>query len=223
MTTAPRHERVVSTAPVPKAAFDVLPELADREPNFEPVPFEEAVADPSWHTDRQLALVATEPPGAPIDDGAFVVARQALVDYETADTRLVRAVYDASAPFEGRDMVLVGRFLGLRFRMGVRVGGVVDEVEVTDDGPIHRFAWNYRTLEGHLEQGQMDYELTKVAATGEVHFAIRAYSRMAPIANPVVRWGFRVFGRREQLRFYDRTIERMRAIVDRRAAPSRSR
>lgn len=35
-----------------------------------------------------------------------------------------------------------------------------------------------------------------------------------PIRNPIVRLGFRLFGRREQLRFLDVTCERMRRLTE---------
>jgi len=51
-----------------------------------------------------------------------------LRDYEFADPRIVRAVYHAGDPLEGRDMLLEVRFWGLRFRFGVRVSGIIDEL-----------------------------------------------------------------------------------------------
>jgi uncharacterized protein (UPF0548 family) len=122
----------------------------------------------------------------------------------------VRAVYDAAAPLEGRDMLLVGRFYGLRFPMGVRIGGVVDGSDELDGAPVHRFAWHYRTLDGHLERGQMDYEVVKYLEDGRVEFRMAAYSQRGPIRNPIVRAGFALFGRRTQLRFYARASQRMR-------------
>lgn len=208
---------IVSTAPTPPRAVDCLLGLAGREYNFTPIPFEDAVADPCWRTDRRFAELRSEPPGPPLPGGPFAVAREALIRYEAADPRIVRAVYDSAVPLEGRDMMLVGRFLMLRFFMGVRVGGVVDGPEETPAGLVHRFAWNYRTLEGHLEEGEMEYEITKVDATGEVAFRIRSYSRRGKIDNPILRWGFRVFGRHEQTRFYDRSVDRLRTIVEQRS------
>ena len=41
------------------------------------------------------------------------------------------------------------------------------------------FGWNYRTLEGHFEQGQMHYEIWKWLDTGDVDFRLHAYSRSA--------------------------------------------
>lgn len=206
---------IVTTAQVSDAAVRELPSLAGRDINFRPMSWDEAAAHPDWHVDQRRTTLPSEPPGPPRADGIFVVARDFLVDYRFADPAYVRAVYDAAAPLDGRDMLLVGRFLWLRFHMGVRVGGVVDEDTHCDGRPVHRFAWYYRTLEGHLERGQMDYELRKYLDTGEVELRIRAYSQRGDIRSPLVRLGFILFGRWKQLRFYDRVMSRMEGLVER--------
>ena len=83
---------------------------------------------------------------------------------------------------------------------------------------------------GHFEMGQMDWQVWKWLDTGEVEFRIHAYSRRAPVANPVVRLGFRAVGRREQLAFLHSTMRRMAALTAlqveqhaRRGAPHRLR
>ncbi len=211
------HERrVVTTAPVPSAALAAYQRLGALEVNFTPMRWEEAAAAPGWRADRRRLELAAEPPGPPVVGGPYAVARELLWTYEVADPALVRAVYDAAAPLEGRDMLLVGRFAGLRFPMGVRVGGVIDGPD-PQDGRLHRFAWHYRTLEGHLERGQMDYEVVKDVASGRVEFRMAAYSQRGRIDNPVVRAGFTLFGRPTQLRFYARALERMRRLTAERA------
>jgi hypothetical protein len=57
--------------------------------------------------------------------------------------------------------------------------------------------------------GQMDYALWKWLDDGQVEFRIHVVSRPARIANPVVRLGFRLFGRRQQVRFARRACARM--------------
>jgi hypothetical protein len=79
---------------------------------------------------------------------------------------------------------------------------------------VRVWGWNYRTLEGHLEMGQIDFEVWKWLDSGDVEFRIRAFSRRAAIANPVVRVGFRVFGRREQLRFARNACARMARLTE---------
>lgn len=209
--SAPR--RLVQTAPVPAWTVRAFHDLHERGVNFTPLPWAQAVADPAWQTDRRQADLPGEPPGPPQPAGPFEVARDLLLRYDVADPALVRAVYDPRVPLDGRDMLLVGRFAGLRFPMGVRVGGVVDGPDQLDGAPVQRFAWCYRTLEGHLERGQMDYEVVKYLADGRVQFRIAAYSQRSATPNPVVRTGLAVFGRSTQLRFYARALRRMQALT----------
>ena len=209
--------RLVTTAPVPSSALTAYERLGALTINFTPMRWEEAAAAPGWRADRRQIDLPAEPPGPPVAGGPYVVARALLWTYEVADPALVRAVYDAAAPLQGRDMLLIGRFAGLRFPMGVRVGGVVDGADRHQGEEVHRFAWHYRTLEGHLERGQMDYEVIKDAASGRVVFRMAAYSQRGRIDNPVVRAGFTLFGRPTQLRFYARALARMRRLTAERA------
>ncbi|TVR32145.1 MAG: DUF1990 family protein [Nitriliruptor sp.] len=205
--------RIVQTAPLPEWAVRAYDDLHGRDVNFSPIAWEDAAADPRWQVDRERTDLPAEAPGPPRPGGPFETACDLLRRYEVADPALVRAVYDAAAPFDGRDMLLVGRFLGLRFPMGVRVGGVFDGRDEVDQVPVHRFAWHYRTLEGHLERGQMDYEVVKYLEDGRVEFRIAAYSQRGPIQNPIVRAGFALFGRPTQKRFYARAMRRMRTMT----------
>jgi hypothetical protein len=91
----------------------------------------------------------------------------------------------------------------------VRVTEVVDEIR---DGK-RIWGWGYQTLEGHLEQGKLIYEVIKDVRSGDVEIQIRSYSRRAQIANPVLRLGFAMFGRRTQLKFYAAVGRRLRHIV----------
>jgi uncharacterized protein (UPF0548 family) len=85
------------------------------------------------------------------------------------------------------------------------------------DRPVRRWGWNYRTLQGHLEMGHMDYEVRKLLDSGEVEFRIHAVSRPAHIPNPVIRLGFRLFGRRVQRRFARHACQRMARLTAARA------
>lgn len=220
MSTRSAHRgRLVATAPVSDRAYSAFEELEGRDLNFDPISFDEAAADSDWHQDDRSCPLPAENPGPPDEDGSFAAARDLLVDYRFADPSKVRAVYDPASDLEGRDMLLVGRFAGMRFHMGVRIGGV-DEQHVDLDGrPAHRFRWHYRTLEGHLERGHMEYELVKWTDTGQVEFRIRAYSQRARIDNAIVRVGYILFGRTVQLRFYNRSLDRMRELVAERTTP----
>lgn len=212
------NRSVVLTAPVPDWTLRSFSELGRLAVNFEPIGWQQAVADPAWRADERRCTLQREAPGPPQPGGPFEVARELLRTYEVADPAIVRAAYDPTSPFDGREMLLVGHFLGLRFPMGVRIGGVVDGPENDAGASVHRFAWHYRTLEGHLERGQMGYELVKNVIDGRIEFRITAYSQRAPIANPVVRAGFVVFGRNRQLRFYTRALERMQRLTRERTA-----
>lgn len=138
-----------------------------------------------------------------------------MSDYEFADPAIVRAVYRRDSPLEGRDMLLEVRFWFLRFRFGVRVGGVIDDTRDMDGREVRVWGWSYATLQGHLEMGQMDYELWKWLDTGAVEFRIHVVSKASHIGNPIIRLGFRIFGRREQVRFAKRACERMARLVRR--------
>ena len=141
--------------------------------------------------------------------------------YEFADPSIVRAYFDEREPLEDRTMLLVIRFRGLRFRVGVRVREVYERTLEHGGRPLYIWGWSYGTLTGHFEMGQMDWQVWKWLDTGEVEFRIHAYSRRAPVPNPVVRLGFRAVGRREQLAFLHSTMRRMAELtalqVERRA------
>jgi uncharacterized protein (UPF0548 family) len=184
-------------------------DLHDRGYNFDPARLRELVAEQGWHHDDRRQPLPPEPPGEPVQGGTFERAKALMRDYAFAEGSAVHAIFAQDAPLVGRDMLLVGRFLGIDFRLGVRVGGVVDEPREEDGRPVRVWGWYYRTLRGHLERGQMSYEVRKWLDTGEVEYRIAAVSHRAKVGNPLVRLGFALFGRREQLKFYDHTCEVM--------------
>jgi uncharacterized protein (UPF0548 family) len=206
--------------PPSRRARRYLASLAGRPVNFPQESLEDVGPDEGWTVDDHSAALGAEPPGPPLPDGLWARACAAVGDYRFADPRLIRAVYEPGAPLMGRNMLLRGRFLGLDWHLGARVvhagGGVLRE----DGRTLDRWGWGYRTLEGHLEMGQMDFWVVKARDTGEVWFRIHAVSKPAPIPNPVVRWGFRLFGRGLQLRFAREACRRMRALVDEPGAPA---
>jgi uncharacterized protein (UPF0548 family) len=162
-----------------------------------------------WCVDERLQQLISEPPGPPTPAGTWKIARRVMSGYEFADPSIVRAFYDPEAPLEGRNMLLELRFWGLRFWAGVRVTDVYERLQTLRDRPLQVWGWSYATLEGHLERGEMSWEVRKWLDTGAVEFRIHTYSQRAQIRNPLVRFGFRIFGRREQERFYDITCARM--------------
>jgi uncharacterized protein (UPF0548 family) len=190
-----------------------LDELHDKPLNFDRSARESWTPAQGWRVDDYCQPLPAEPPGPPQPGGSWERARELLRDYEFADPRIVRAVYHPDRPLEGRDMLLEVRFWGLRFRFGVRVSGVIDETRRVEGREVRVWGWSYATLQGHLETGQMDYEVWKRLDSGAVEFRIHVVSRASRIGNPVIRLGFRLFGRREQVRFAKRACERMACLV----------
>lgn len=181
--------------------------------NFDPSGLSSVKRD-AWHVDDYCRALPPEPRGEAIRSGSFEAAKRLLRDYEFADPRRVRAYYWADAPLEGRDMLLEIRYLALRVRVGVRIGFVFDEVREIGDRSVRVWGWAYQTLEGHLERGQMDYQVWKWLDTGEVEYRIHAVAQVAETHKPVLNLGFRLVGRREQVRFARRCAERMERLVE---------
>jgi uncharacterized protein (UPF0548 family) len=188
-----------------------------------PVNYDEAQAPPfvvdGWHRDRRVIELGREAPGEPERGGLFEIAGALVNSYEFSDPRILRAAFRYPSDLVGRDLLLEGRFLVLRFLIGVRITAQHDEVRDGPSGPERVIGWSYQTLRGHLEQGLLTYEVAKERATGRVEFRIIAHSRRAPIRNPVLRLGFRVFGRRTQLRFYRHALARLLRLLSDPTAP----
>jgi len=127
---------------------------------------------------------------------------------------MVRAYYDRDAPLEGRDMLLELRFLVSRTFGGCRVGAVTDERREVDGRPVQVWGWPYRTLEGHIEQGEMAWEVWKWLDTGEVQFRVHSYSRLVGARNPFTVAGVRLFGQRERRRYLTSACRRMRELTE---------
>ena len=168
-----------------------------------------------WHVDDRCQPLPSEPPGDPVGDGSWAIAQRLIQGYEFADPSIVRAHYDPEAPLQGRTMLLELRALNLvSVRVGVRIITVYDEIRGRDGRDARVFGWAYRTLEGHVEMGQMDWQVWKWRDTGEVQFRVHAVSRPAAIANPVIRLGFRLLGNHERTVFFTSTDTRMRRLTE---------
>jgi uncharacterized protein (UPF0548 family) len=192
-----------------------LAKLRDKDVNFSLDALADASPANGWElTDLRQALPG-EPPGPPLENGSWALARQLMRGYEFADPSIVRAYYDPALPLEQRDMLLRLQAFGrVRLFVGVRVGEVYERTQIVDGRRARVWGWNYRTLKGHLEMGQMDWEVWKWTDSGEVEFRVHAVSRTAPIANPVVWLGYRLFRGRERRAFLQSTLSRTRAAVD---------
>ena len=191
----------------------LLDELHERSVNFDLEQRQDFTAANGWKIDEYHQALPAEPPGPPVPNGSWEVACRLARNYEFADPAIVRAVYDVGQQLQERTMLLEARFHGLRFRLGVRSGGVRDDTRDVDGRHVRVWGWNYRTLKGHLEMGQIDYEVWKWLDSGDVEFRISAFSRPASIPNPLVRLGFRLFGRREQVKFAHHACERMAELT----------
>lgn len=181
--------------------------------NYDEADAPRSADDPHWHVDAGYAVLADEPPGPPETAGAWEAACRIIEAYEFAPHRLLRGIYRPAHALLGRDMLLEGRFAALRFYLGVRITEVLDTERDGPHGPERVWGWTYQTLDGHLEQGRLTYEVVKELATGRVSFWILAYSRRAPTVHPILRLGFRLFGRDRQLSFYRRVGQRMHALI----------
>ncbi len=94
------------------------------------------------------------------------------------------------------------------------MSAVIDEQVEEDGHPLKVWGWCYRTLSGHLEAGEMCYRVVKELDTGEVQFRVCRYVRSEQIPNPVVRFGWKTFGRLMQVVFVRRSLARMKRLVD---------
>src|SRR3954447_25615037 len=185
--------------------------LRDRRVNYDP-----DAAHPEsqgWRIDDYCERLPSEAPGPPEDGGPFRVAQKLLRDYKVADPSIVRAHYDHNAELEGRNMLLELRFMGLHSYAGCRVGPVKDEERMVDGRPVRVWGWPYQTLEGHLEQGEMSWEVWKWMDTGEVQFRIHSYSRLVGSKNPFMVIGVRLVGQHERRRYLTSACERIARLT----------
>jgi hypothetical protein len=110
-------------------------------------------------------------------------------------------------------MLLILHALGARIYAGVRVNDAGQEKRREGERDAEVSFWNYRTLEGHVEAGQRDFEVWKWLDTGEVEFRTHAVSRPAE-ANPIVQLGFQLLGRHKQVEFGRRACRRMALLTE---------
>lgn len=162
-----------------------------------------------WRLDHYCEALPSEPPGPPVEGGPFAIAQELLRNYRVADPRMVRATYDHDAPLEHRDMLLEIRFGPLRIHAGCRTGEIIDSEREVDGRPVRVWGWPYRTLQGHIEQGQMSWEVWKWLDTGEVQFHVHSYSRNAETKNPILTLGFKLFGQWQRRKYLNGACKRM--------------
>jgi uncharacterized protein (UPF0548 family) len=192
-----------------------LAQLDRKHLNFDPAALADASPATGWTiTDRCQPLPA-EPPGMPVEQGSWQIARRLMRGYEFADPSIVRAYYDPEVPLEQRNMLLELRALAIaRLFVGVRVKEVYELTRHSRGRQARVWGWSYRTLEGHVEMGEMDWEVWKWLDDGGVEFRVHAISRVAPIRNPLVWLGFHMVRGRERRAFLDSTQQRMRTFTE---------
>lgn len=192
-----------------------LAELERKPLNFDPAALSDASSQSGWTITDLCQPLRAEPPGMPLDDGSWQIARRLMSGYEFADPSIVRAYYDPAVPLERRNMLLKLQAVGIaHLFVGVRVGEVYEETREVGGRRAQVWGWNYRTLEGHVEMGQMDWEVWKWLDDGCVEFRVHAVSRAARIPNPIVRLGFHLLRGRERRAFLESTKRRMRTFTD---------
>jgi uncharacterized protein (UPF0548 family) len=184
--------------------------LRGRELNFDLLPPECYTPERGWHVDTLCQPLPGEPPGDPAPGGSWEIARRLVTEYRMADPALVRATWERGAPLLGRDMLLQLRLYRIvSVHAGVRVTAVWDDERVVAGRDARVFGFEYATLQGHVEAGRMDYEVLKWRDDGAVEFRLHAHSRASEHGPLWIRLGFRLVGRREQVRFYLRCCERI--------------
>ncbi len=182
--------------------------------NFDPEELLEASPQRGWRVDDASQALEAEPPGLPLPNGSWHVARRLMRGYEFADPSIAHAYYDPDVPLQGRTMLLRLTALGLvHILVGVRVHQVIDDVRSVDSRSVSVWGWSYRTLRGHIEQGEMWWEVWKWQDTGAVEFHVHSVWRPAQIANPFVRIGSWLLRDHERTHFIASTQRRMRTFV----------
>ncbi|MCB2409776.1 DUF1990 domain-containing protein [Hymenobacter lucidus] len=183
--------------------------------NFDLERTAEYTAENGWRIDDYEIELPSEQPGPPAEHGPWQAGQQILRNYTFPPSDLITGIFVPDAPLENRTMVLRAQFLFFTFWFGVRIGGVTDERRTLPDGTQEQvWGYNYRTLEGHFERGQIEFTIHKNLSTGRVVFHIHAFSQVGRIRNPFYWLGFRLFGRPLQRRFAHESLRRLREQVD---------
>lgn len=183
--------------------------------NFDPAVLANPAATVGWRIDDYETELPAEAPGPPATQGSWAAAREVLRRYSFPPPGLITGIFLPDQPLAQRVMVLRGQFLFFTFWFGVRIGGVTDETRALPNGEREQvWGYNYRTLEGHFERGQIDFTIHKNLTTGRVWFHIHAVSQTGRISNPMYWIGFKLFGRTLQKRFSRQSLRRLKQQVE---------
>jgi uncharacterized protein (UPF0548 family) len=174
---------------------------------------EQLFKEAGWLADQYEIELPSEALGMPLEGGTFARAQAILRDYKFPPSNLIRGYYYPEQPLEKRIMLLRARFLIFTFYFGVKITSVIDAHLKETDTDEYQWGYQYATLEGHFENGEITFLLIKRLNTGQVFFRIKAYSRVGKIRNPFYRLGFRLFGRSLQRRFAKESLMRLKQMV----------
>lgn len=166
-----------------------------------------------WNVDDSSIELPSEIPGPPLPNGSFSAAVAVLTAYAFPPANLIRGHFDSEATLLGRPMLLTARYLWMTFELAVRVSRVITEARETPAGLTQVWGYSYTTLHGHLEQGEITFEILKSLATGAVQFRIYSFSRRGDVQNLFYRVGFFVVGRSLQRRFVRESLKNMQTMV----------
>ena len=181
--------------------------------NFDLERRHEYTRENGWNVDDYEAELPAEASGPALPNGSWAAAQQVLREYTFPPPDLITGIFYPDRPLEQRVMLLRGRFLVFTFYFGVKIGGVLDTTRDGNHGLEQVWGYNYYTLEGHFERGQIEFEIIKRLATGAVLFRIHAFSQTGTIRNPFYNIGFKLFGRRLQKKFARESLKRMQRLV----------
>ncbi len=195
-----------------------LDEISALDSSIDLTKRDEYINAPGWNVDDREIELPTESPGPPETHGSFAAAVEILKAYSFTPQRLITGQFDPNVPLEERAMLLSARFLWIRLELGVRINRVVNETRDGKEGAEQVWGYSYHTLAGHLERGEITFEVVKVLATGAMTFRIHSFSQTGHIANWFYRLGFRIVGRRLQIRFAEESLRNMQSKVAARVA-----
>ena len=170
---------------------------------------EEMTAERGWHRHYSRAIIAREAPGPPEPDGPYERAWPFLERYAFSDPRIVKAHFDAAAPFVGRVMLLEARVLGLHY-LGAAVVAMLRNAR---DATRAEHGFRYDTLDCHFERGSEWFIVGKDIHTGDITFTIHAVWRRGQLPNFWSRIGFTILAPRYQRAWHRLAHLRLRALL----------
>ena len=169
----------------------------------------ELTAERGWNIIHSRALIACEPPGPPVRDGAYERVWHGLQRFHHSDPRIVIAHFRDDVPLAERRVLLELQALGLRFLCPATIGDRRDET----GGASTLRGFSLETLAGHIERGREWFLLEKDHATGHVRFRIEAAWVPGEFPNWWSRRGFDVVGRRYQRAWHRLAHLRLRRLA----------